>query len=193
MYADCAERRERHDGHRPSVPASLLIPDLLERLPDHQGSPADVLVAVVSEVALSVGVEHPAVFGRRLRASGRRGNCLLVWSDLQHGAVGAQRHRDALSDRCGLHARTVDEQPVAALQVADDPLPAEPRHLRVPAADACIVDVNLAALLASDEERAGEAEGASIRQLDDDRPRTGCGRRFSSSHRTLSWSHVGAA
>src|SRR5262249_40517644 len=152
-------------NHQP-LPALLLLLDLLERLADHQRPAADRLLVVFrSEVALSVGFERVRFggIGRSRRALGH-----FFRLDLQGGATGTKRDRDAVADRRGIGARPVHEQAVAALKIADDPRAVDERHFRVSPADVRVSQLDLAAPFPSDEKRGPEAESLSVWQADDE-------------------------
>ena len=73
-------------------------------------------------------------------------------SDHQQWTVRAEAHANAVSNWSALDQLPLNAQPVAALEVADEPLAPVQRDLGMPPADVCVLNLDLAFEVAADEE-----------------------------------------
>ena len=87
-------------------------------------------------------------------------------AELERRPVLTQGHADTIANRRGFNLLTVDEQPVAALEVDDRPLTGHKRYPRVPPADVDVVDLHLAVRITADMESGGEALDSAVGQAD---------------------------
>jgi hypothetical protein len=81
---------------------------------------------------------------------------------LEHGPVVSEHDDDTVSYRCGSRALSVDEDAVAALEIANDPLSGCARHFGVPAADLRVLQFHVAAGFPADVKITGETKGLPV-------------------------------